>query len=86
MRETLGPWIPAIFCAILSSITVVGNLFLAFAVGRSQAGLDMVFYCFLPMCFFFVSAYLSNPRKENLALRTRIDQLASESSAKNHGT
>jgi hypothetical protein len=85
MREKLGPWIPSIFCAFLSLITVVGNLFLAFAVGRSHAGIEIVFYCFLPMCFFFVGAFLSHLNKENLALRTRIDQLASELSFKNHG-
>lgn len=52
MHEKLGPWIPAIFCAFLSLITVLGNLILDFVNGTSRSGLDLGFYCFLPMCFF----------------------------------
>lgn len=37
----------------------------------------IVFYCFLPMCFFFVGTFLSQLQKENRELRSRIDELTS---------
>jgi hypothetical protein len=75
MREKLGPWIPAIFCAFLSLITVLGNLILDFMFWTSRSGLDIVFYCNLPMCFYFVGMFLSKLREENTDLRLRIDDL-----------
>jgi hypothetical protein len=80
MREKFAPWIPAVFCAFLSFITVFGNLVLAFVNRDSSSGLgsmDIAFYCFLPMSFFFVGAFLSNLRKEQLALRQQLDALSS---------
>ena len=78
MRDKLSPWIPAIFCAFLSLITVSGSLFLAFVYGTSRSsGVDLGFYCFLPMCFCFVGAFVSNLRRENRELRTRIEKPAS---------
>ena len=46
------------FCAFLSLITVLGSLILDFMNGNSRSGLDLGFYCFLPMCFFFVGMFL----------------------------
>ena len=64
MRDRLSPWIPAIFCAFLSLITVSGNLILDFMNGTARSsGIDIPFYCFLPMCFYFVGAFLSNLRR-----------------------
>ena len=78
MREKLGPWIPAIFCAILSLITVSGNVIVAFMNGAANSsGVDSVFYCFLPMCFYFVGAYLSHLKQENVELRSRIEEIVS---------
>lgn len=75
MREQIGPWIPAIFCAFLSLITVLGSLILDFMNGTSRSGLDLGFYGFLPMCFYFVGEFLSKLRKENTDLQLRIDEL-----------
>ena len=75
MYEKLGFWIPATFCAVLALITVVGNLILDFVNGTSRTGLDVVFYCFLPVCFYFVGMFLSQLRKDNIELRQRIDEL-----------
>lgn len=82
MREKLRPWIPAIFCAALSVITIIGNLVLAFTIGKPTPSVNFVFHCFLPMCFFLVGDFLSKLRKENLALRTQVDELSSQLKAR----
>lgn len=51
-REKIYPskiliWIPAAFCAMLS----IPQPFFPDGIG------DAAFYCFLPMCFFFVGAF-----------------------------
>ncbi len=74
MREKLGPWLAAIFCAILSTITIVTGLGLRFATGIVDP-MPIAFYSFLPMCFFFVGAYLSKLQRENRELRSRIEAL-----------
>ena len=78
MRDKLRPWIAAIFCAGLAVIVIIANLLLAFTNGTSLNGVDFVFYCFLPMCFFFVGDFLSSLRKENLALRLQVGELSSQ--------
>ncbi|MCB9925528.1 MAG: hypothetical protein H6822_25485 [Planctomycetaceae bacterium] len=79
MREKFGPWLPVIFCASLSLITIVANLAAYSMTGVSSTGSgDMTFYCFMPMCFFFVGAYLSQLKKANQELRHRIDELAAK--------
>jgi len=79
MRDKLGPWLPAIFCAVLSSITIVANLAGQFMTGTGSTGPgDIPFYCFMPMCFFFVGAYLSHLKNENQKLRERVDELTSK--------
>jgi hypothetical protein len=85
MKDKLGPWTPAIFCAFLSLITVTGNLFVGFTNGVTpSSGIDGVFYCFLPMCFYFVGALLSTLQRENRELRTRIEGLASQRRGEEH--
>jgi hypothetical protein len=85
MKDKLGPWTPAIFCAFLSLITVTGNLIVSFMNRAApSSGIDGVFYCFLPMCFFFVGALLSTLQRENRELRTRIEELASQRRDEDH--
>lgn len=74
MREKMNPWIAAIFCASLSTITVVGNLACQLMGGPSDVA-SVSFYCFLPMCFFFVGAYMAELRRENQTLQARLDAL-----------
>ena len=83
MFEKIRPWAAMMFCVVLSLITIVANLYLASTNGVTQTGVESGFYCFLPMCFFFVCDFMSNLRKENLALRTRIDELSSQLLVKN---
>lgn len=77
MRQKLNPWIAAIFCAILSLITIVGDLATRFLTGM-PGGANMVFLCFIPMCFFFVGAFLTELRKENEELRQKIQELSAK--------
>ena len=81
MREKLRPWIAAMFCAALSVIVIIGK-FLAIKFGMPINPGDAAFYSFLPICFFVVGDFLSTIRKENLALRKKIDELSSEFHAK----
>ncbi|MHB9081867.1 MAG: hypothetical protein ACYC3X_30750 [Pirellulaceae bacterium] len=85
MKDKRGPWTPAIFCAFLSLITVAGNLIVVSMNGVApSSGIDGVFYCFLPMCFYFVGALLSTLQRENRELRTRIEELASQQRGEEH--
>ncbi len=74
MREKIGPWIPALFCAVLAVITTVANL-LAYRNGGSDNAATMVFMLFMPMCFFFMGAYLTQLRNENREIRLRLDAI-----------
>ena len=74
MREKMAPWIPAVFCATLAVITTIANLWIYRNGGSDGAG-TMVFMIFMPMCFFFVGAYLSQLRNENREMRLRLDAL-----------
>lgn len=79
MKDKLALWTPAILCAFLSLITVAGNLIVGFMNHAAPwSGIDGVFYCFLPMCFFLVGAMLSKLQTENRDLRTRIEELAAQ--------
>ena len=81
MREKLRPWIAAMFCAALCIVLIIGK-FLAIKLGLLINPMEAAFYSFLPMCFFVVGDFLSALRKENLALRKKIDELSSEFLAK----
>ena len=77
MRKDIAPWLPAVFCAILSFITLVEQFFVAFRSGNAS-NMPIAFLCFLPMCFFFVGASLSHLQKENRALKERLDEFSTE--------
>lgn len=80
MRVRIGPWLPLLFCSVLSAICVVMNLYTAFLPGSATSNLN-VFFCFLPMCFFFVGAFLVHLQQENRELRARLDRIAAEQAA-----
>ncbi len=73
MRERLSPWLPVIFCASLSLITLVANVVGRFMTGNADVGLT-AFICFLPMCFFHVGTMLKNLRDENRMLKHRLEE------------
>lgn len=73
MRDKLMPWLPAIFCGILSLLTVIADIAGRFTTGTDHIGLT-TFLCFLPMCFFFVGTALKNLRDENQLLKRRLDE------------
>ncbi len=75
MKDRIGPWLPAIFCATLALIVTICNLWGLRLTGRDGAA-NLVFIIFMPMCFFFVGAYLSKLRKDNLELRHRLDAVS----------
>ena len=74
MREKLMPWMPAIFCSVLSLITVVTDIVGRFVTGTANVGLT-AFVCFLPMCFLFVGVMLKSLRDENQELKRRLDEV-----------
>jgi len=68
-RRTIGPWIPAVFCAILSFMALFGSI--AFE-GRVW---EPAFFSFLPMCFFFVGATISEMRRDIRELTKQVSEL-----------
>jgi len=62
-------WIPAAFCAILSLIALAGSFHTADFWWRPA------FFCFLPMCFFFVGSATSMMHRELRDLRQRLTAL-----------
>ena len=76
MLEKISPWIAALFCATLSAITIIGNLWLMVVNRTSQNDVSSVFYCFLPMSFYFVGAELMKLQRENRELRKMIEKLS----------
>lgn len=68
MREAFGPWVPAAFCAFLCLFA------LSMQIGSDSWVWKPVFYCFLPMSFFFVGATTSHLRREIRTLRQRLTQ------------
>ena len=86
MRDKFQPWMPAIFCTCLTLITIVS--FVLMSMGRTTNIPSLGFLAafapllsFLPMCFYFVGASLSQLRQENLELREQIQELISKSGA-----
>lgn len=79
MPEKLRPWNAMIFCTAISLLTIAGNLFLAFKTRiPTTPTVDVVFYSFLPMCFFPICFSLSALQKENIELRRKVDELSSK--------
>ncbi len=63
-------WLPTAFCATLALIAVVAG------VGTSSLGsAEIVFYCFSPMCFFFVAQSTYRLQRENQELHDQIQQI-----------
>jgi hypothetical protein len=67
MKQTLQPWLPALFCAFLSVMALL--------VTPLDAG-KPAFFAFLPMCFFFVGVATSQMRREIIALRKQVAELS----------
>lgn len=80
MREKLLPWIPAIFCASLSLITLAANTVGELFTQTTNAGM-LVFLCFLPMCFVYVGAILKDLRDQNRELRTKLNDMLKDREA-----
>jgi hypothetical protein len=74
-KRATSPWVPAGFCAFLSLVTIVSNLWLTVVIGRDYGGWAIGFLCFLPMCFFFVGALTSQMQREIQDLRKQIAEL-----------
>jgi len=69
MKQTLGHWTPAAFCAFISLMAL-------FASTGSDAGWwRPAFFAFLPMCFFFVGAATSRMQREIRELRRQLAEL-----------
>jgi hypothetical protein len=69
--KTITHWIPAAFCAFLSLLA------LSMQIGSDSGAWKPAFYCFLPMCFFFVGAATSQMQKEIRELRKQVTDLQS---------
>lgn len=79
MREKLAPWLPAIYCTVLSLITVIGNIIGLFLVGTPGVA-DTAFLCFLPMCFYLVGVFLSRLQQDNRELRAQLQEVIKQHS------
>lgn len=69
MRQMMTYWIPAAFCAFLSLLALIGS------ISTDAKWWQPAFYAFLPMCFFFVGASMSQIHREVGELRKRLGQL-----------
>ncbi len=73
-RDRVGPWLPAVFCAVLGAICTTAG-FWTMLNGGAMGDLGFLYMIFMPMCFFFVGAYLVKLRSDNAALRVRLDAI-----------
>lgn len=80
MREKLRPWVPAIFCASLSLITIVSDVTIGI-LNRQKVGTNAAFFCFIPMAFYFVGAMHSQLLRENRELRQQLQEVIASSRA-----
>ena len=78
MRDKIGPWQSAKFCAFLSLMTLAANVAGRFVGASAEVG-AMAFYGFIPVCFFMVGVCLSQLKKENQALREQVKELSKPS-------
>ena len=74
-KRSVLPWVPLGFCAFLSLITIVANLWLSWTKRADIGGWAIAFLCFLPMCFYFVGAATSQMQSEILDLRRQLSEL-----------
>jgi hypothetical protein len=66
--KNIGHWIPAGFCAFLSLLA------LSMQIGSESWTWKPAFYCFLPMCFFFVGMATSQMHREIRDLRKKLEE------------
>mgnify|MGYP001213421574 CR=1 FL=1 len=67
--KPIAHWMPAVFCAFLSLLALSMQI-------RSDSGdWKPAFYCFLPMCFFFVGSTTSQMQREIRELRKQLAEL-----------
>lgn len=71
MTDKFRPWVPAIFCAVLSVLTIVGKLM------TKRLGVEVAFYCFLPLSFYLTGVMLLQLRHQNADLKRRLDEISS---------
>ena len=64
---------PALFCAILSAMQLVGGI--VFSDGGSNPA-SGTFFCFLPMCFYFVGMALKKQHDRITALENELSARA----------
>lgn len=64
------PWVPFAFCVFLCGRV----MFTLIKTGRMETVYPM-FFCFLPMVFFFVAMVVTQIRKDLKRMSDRIDQL-----------
>jgi hypothetical protein len=75
MRQAFGAWMPAAFCAFISLLA------LSMQIGSDSWAWKPMFYCFLPMCFFFVGGTMVDMQREIRELSQRLAQLERERSS-----
>ena len=68
MKENMHNWVPLIFCAALSLISVMT------LTSSGTAGV-IPFVCFLPMCFFFVAITTGRLQREIYDLQEQLSKL-----------
>jgi hypothetical protein len=66
MRQRIGTWVPAVFCAFISYTALYSS---------SDNYWRPVFFSFLPMCFVFAGISLWQLQREVRGLRERLAQL-----------
>ena len=65
--KKIAHWIPALFCALLSAMALGMQL-----PGSESSAWKPAYYCFLPMCFFFVGSVSAQMQQELKELRQRL--------------
>lgn len=73
-----APWMPTVFCATLSLITICQNHWLTVVNHSDYGSWAVVFLCFLPMCFGFAGMAMSGMRREISELRKQVAELRHE--------
>jgi len=69
MKRSIEPWVPAAFCAFISTIA----LFASIADGGGWW--RPTFFAFLPMCFVFVGAGTWKMQRDIRELRLRLGEV-----------
>ena len=72
MKERFTHWVPMAFCGFLCLLA------LAMQIGPDTEAWKPAFYCFLPMCFFYVGATTSHMQREIRELRKQVEELTAK--------